>query len=201
MEIFFDKCLDHKLITRYICSDDKSCDADRDRMQREYPQMEFMYTNEGHAASLRQLFAAVDTDYMFHWEDDWEICDPACHIQNLLEILWSEEQIKTVLMTPWTHGREKASVIIMGSETASGNQYFVLPKGGELVEYWPGFSLNPGMHDVAAIHSLGEYPIVHLHEWSFADIYRKAGFRVAFAPRYWVHHFCMDTAYSSEADR
>jgi len=139
-------------------------------------------------------------DYMLHWEDDWEICDPDDHIKNLLEVMWSKPYIKSVIMTPFQHGRWSIMPAVE-CKTSKGKRYFLIPDYGDIIVSWPGFSLNPGLHDVCAVHAVGEYPIVKLHEWTFSESYREKGFKVAHFPDYLVNHFCMDTAYSSDDDR
>jgi len=187
-------CLDSHLITRYLCSDDSSSDADRNRMESAFPNFEFLWGEGGHAASLRRLFAAVTSDYMLHWEDDWEIVRPARLIEMLLDVLWHDRSLKTAILTPYSHGREPQDTALEG-RTSRGTPYFV-PETG-----WPGFTLNPALHDVSAIKAAGEYPIVRLHEWTFSTTYKNMGFLVAHMDQYYVHHFAEVTAYPDESCR
>ena len=195
MDSFYGKCLDHDLLTEFVCSDDSSSDRDRDIMERRFPHFRFLWnSNTGHAQSLSRLISEVTTDYFLHYEDDWFLLEPGCHISNALDILKANSSIRSVSLN-WIRGRHRISPSGVGfclhrylSDAKTLDRKFGMPA-------WPGFTLNPSIHETRAVRATGPYPIRPFHEWCFSYAFLKRGFRTAFMDRKIIQHCGKVSAY------
>ncbi len=89
IDSLLDCVLDRSHIVRWIAMDDGSVSNDLYQLAERYPFLEIVVNDmKGHPAALNQLFALVETDYIFHLEDDWRFETPG----RLLEACWSVMQ-------------------------------------------------------------------------------------------------------------
>ena len=81
------KCKDIEIVDKWLCVDDNSTEEDREKMRERYPFFTFIMKNEndkGHAKSMNKIWEIVDTDYIFHFEDDW-FCYDSFELAPLLD--------------------------------------------------------------------------------------------------------------------
>jgi len=100
-------------------------------------------TNIGQIASVDKAYSLVDTEYIFHCEDDWEFYDYG-FIEKSLEILKENNKIFTV----WLRAYEHLSVVQNGHPVISdiyNNKYRLMGVFQERTNIWSGFTLNPGL--------------------------------------------------------
>ena len=179
MNSFLHCCEDVESIDRWICIDDGSAPADRDRMQERYPFFEFVWKpadDRGHASSMNRLAELVDTPYWLHLEDDWQFVVPKAYVTESRVILDEDPSIGQVLFNR-NYGETLADRAIPGGlvrTTRGGLRYrahqhlrpdtdeyrsffAALPAGSAANVWWPHFSLRPSLLRTAAVHAVGEF--------------------------------------------
>ena len=113
----------------------------------------------GHRPRLGQLLSIdvaykyVDTEYIFHCEDDWEFYAPG-FIETSFPILDSSPHILQV------HLRRPDDVFPMGKLTCAtdpSRKFTIIEKGESPVGDWYGFSFNPGLRRLSDYKALGSY--------------------------------------------
>ncbi|MDL2216630.1 hypothetical protein LJB81_02710 [Desulfovibrio sp. OttesenSCG-928-M14] len=107
----------------------------------------------GHLLGIDVAYKYVDTEYIFHCEDDWEFYGKG-FIEASLPILKARPDLLQV------HLRQLDDVFPMGdldySFDPSGE--FAVVSEGRMRQYkWYGFSLNPGLRRLADYQKLGSY--------------------------------------------
>ena len=179
MDSFLENCLDHHLISRWICIDDASSHEDRQLMRERYPFFEFIYKDNdevGHAKSMNRLLAEVTTKHWLHFEDDWQIVKPGNYISHAIAVLDDNDSlIQCVLNRNYAEILDNHN-IVGGHLVVSQDQKTVYrihdyinptsPEFKSLLEqnpgrltnaYWPGFSLMPSLLRRSAFDSLGSF--------------------------------------------
>ena len=179
MDSFLENCLDHHLISRWICIDDASSYEDRQLMRERYPFFEFIYKDNdevGHAKSMNRLLAEVTTKHWLHFEDDWQTVKPGNYISHAVAVLNDNDSlIQCVLNRNYAEILDNHN-IVGGHLVVSQDQNtvyrvhdFINPASPEfksLLEqnpgrltnaYWPGFSLMPSLLRRSAFDSLGSF--------------------------------------------
>ena len=179
MDSFLENCLDHHLISRWICIDDASSYEDRQLMRERYPFFEFIYKDNdevGHAKSMNRLLAEVTTKYWLHFEDDWQTVKPGNYISHAMAVLDDNDSlIQCVLNRNYAEILDNYNivgghlVISQDQKTVYRVHDFINPDSQEfksLLEqnpgrltnaYWPGFSLMPSLLRRSAFDSLGSF--------------------------------------------
>ena len=179
MDSFLENCLDHHLISRWICVDDGSSEEDRLEMRERYPYFEFIYKDGpeiGHAKSMNRILAEVQSKYWLHFEDDWQVVKPGNYISHAIAVLDDNDSlIQCVLNRNYAEILDNHN-IVGGHLVVSQDQKTVYrihdyinpasPEFKSLLEqnpgrltnaYWPGFSLMPSLLRRSAFDSLGSF--------------------------------------------
>ena len=179
MDSFLENCLDHHLISRWICVDDASSHEDRQLMRERYPFFEFIYKDSdevGHAKSMNRLLAEVTTKHWLHFEDDWQTVKPGNYISHAMAVLDDNDSlIQCVLNRNYAEILDNYNivgghlVVSQDQKTVYRVHDFINPASPEfksLLEqnpgrltnaYWPGFSLMPSLLRRSAFDSLGSF--------------------------------------------
>lgn len=100
-------------------------------------------TNLGQIASIDKAYSLVDTEYIFHCEDDWEFYDYG-FIEKSMEILSDNEKIFTV----WLREYKNFRVVQNGHpviDEIHNNKYKLMGVFQERTNIWSGFTFNPGL--------------------------------------------------------
>ena len=100
-------------------------------------------TNIGQILSIDKAYSLVDSEYIFHCEDDWEFYEYG-FIEKSLEILSTNDKIFTV----WLREYQNFRVLNNGhpiNSTILNNSYRVLIPFQERTNIWSGFTFNPGL--------------------------------------------------------
>ena len=114
--------------------------------------------NIGQAKSIDIVYALVDTEYIFHCEDDWEFNNYG-FIEKSLEILLENDKIFTVWL------REYSNFIVVRNghpviPKIFNNKYRLMGVFQERTNIWSGFTLNPGLRrlkDCKLLMPYGQY--------------------------------------------
>lgn len=192
---FQQNCKDFDNHIKVILADDGSSDADRNHMQKNWPQFEYVYHNHGQPHSLSVLFSMVKTPYFFHLEDDWILTKKFELLGTSLAILQKAGLHSLIL------GKQIGAQCKI--EQHQHIPYYIhkhVDDGRFSSNYatgnssWPGFYLAPGLHTTSAVQSI-EYKSIRQHERNFAKAYHAAGYKVAFTTKMIFRHIGQTSAY------
>ena len=108
--------------------------------------------NIGQIKSIDIAYGLVDTEYIFHCEDDWEFYDYG-FIEKSLEILKSDDKICLVWLRKYKNG------ILLNN---GHNINMAIVKNYRLVSNnflgkWMGFSFNPGLRKLSDYKLINNY--------------------------------------------
>lgn len=99
---FFYSCLDMDLIENYIIVDDGSPINEIHEMGRLFPKTNVIKnTKGGQLNSIKMILDCVDTEYMFHSEDDWNFLIQDHYIRKGFDIMHTDSRIKQVTLRFW----------------------------------------------------------------------------------------------------
>jgi hypothetical protein len=128
----------HYPIKRFKIIDDSAIKGINDHLIEKYPDIEWVHNSKqlGQAASIDILYSDIETEYIFHCEDDWEFIKHG-FIGKSMEILESDKSIIQV----WLRGRSDTNghPLIQLKDF----DYDVVAYGYQGI--WHGFSFNPGL--------------------------------------------------------
>lgn len=135
-------------IKKIIVIDDSGINGCIDEAIKEIPeniekQIIYNEKNIGQTKSIDKAYSLVDTEYIFHCEDDWEFYDYE-FIEKSLEILSKNKMIYTVWLRPYANFR----VLNNGQPVMPkkyDNLYRFLGSFRERTNTWNGFTFNPGL--------------------------------------------------------
>lgn len=108
-------------------------------------------TQRGQIAAIDAAYAEVDTEYIFHCEDDWQFIGSG-FIEESLAILRSNDEILQV----WIRALDDTNghPVLDYSFTVGDVPYQILQPVGY---YWHGFSFNPGLRRRSEYRLIGQY--------------------------------------------
>jgi len=202
IDSFLATCTDSHLITKWICIDDGSSDADRQLMQGRYPFFEFIFkspSEAGHVHSMNRLLYEVKSPYWLHLEDDWEFGTRGPHISRAVHILENDESLVQVVLNK-NYAESTDHHNFVGGDvrkTKSGipvRTHTYLPRNSEGLSqlmsenpgrltnaHWPGFSLMPSLIDRQRIKAGGAFNPGSGHfEREMAEKLNESKLRTAF---------------------
>lgn len=111
--------------------------------------------NIGQISSIDKAYSLVDTEYIFHCEDDWEFYDYG-FIEKSLDILLTNDKIYTV----WLREYQNYKVVRNGHPIESqiyNNMYRKMGVFKERTNIWSGFTFNPGLRRLKDYELLKPY--------------------------------------------
>ena len=162
---FLQCVLDKHHIKEWIVVDDNSSEEDRQEMKSLYPFIKFIYKTKeqkGHANSMNILRGLVNTKYVFHLEDDWTFFYNDQYLSKCLLILESASEAGQCLINRAYGERECCWDIETGKEIFVNGLLYYIHSYNELsnyknCNYWPHYSLRPGMMKTEVWKEIGEY--------------------------------------------
>ena len=106
LKAFFLNCQDLDLIDSIIISDDNSPQLDIDKMKNfmidfNHEVTLIQHAFKSHYKSLNLLFQAVQTDYIFHLEDDWELFEKTAIIRKCFDTMIQHKKMLSVICRHW----------------------------------------------------------------------------------------------------
>ena len=144
----------------------------------------FNSSNIGQNASIDKMYAKVETEYIFHCEEDWQFYRGG-FIEDSLKVLETQPKVLQVWIRPKSdrilNPIEKRKFTLPGGVTVRR----VLPvsfriKGDQIVKDYMGFSWNPGLRrksDWEIEPIKGNFTILK-HEHIIDLVYKKLGYMV-----------------------
>ena len=141
--------------------------------------------NIGQIKSIDKAYSLVETEYIFHCEDDWEFYDYG-FIEKSLDILKCSNQIFCV----WLREYKNFRVTDNGhpvNPTIHDNLFRLMSVFQERTNIWSGFTFNPGLRRTAHCQLLMPYAQfigakecnVGGVEQALSHLYFNKGFRAA----------------------
>jgi hypothetical protein len=142
-------------------------------------------TNIGQIKSIDKIYSKVNTEYIFHCEDDWEFFKPE-FIEKSHMILQTNNKIFTVWLRSH-HEKKIKKLLNYDNKVSLGKRdfYYILQKK-ESKPWQNGFTLNPGLRrtaDCMIHHPYGElkeiFPKMQesmISERDLAVYYGESGF-------------------------
>jgi glycosyl transferase family 2 len=175
-------------IYRYVIIDDSGNKDEHKKIEKILDKFKIPYVlilnleNFGQVKSLDRLYSEINTEYIWHTEDDWEtISDDA--IRKSLDLLKCDGKICNV-NTRIRFDGEKGSMhpIEPLQKTRNGTEYHNYVVGYEGI--WNGFSWNPGLRRLSDYKTLGNFQ-QYKNEQGVGQKFKDLGF----------HASCLKDAY------
>jgi hypothetical protein len=134
---------------------------------------------------MREWFARLEGEFIFHCEDDWEFIARDEILTHALTVLKAKPRIGQVGISNKTLNEP----ILY----ADGVEYWTYPYNRRPFVHgqqrsWPHFTLNPSVIRVAAIKRVGNFSEMSNFEFRYGLRWLSAGFRTAFLNRKYVVH-------------
>lgn len=133
----------------------------------------------------------VTTDYVFHFEDDWEFLTQDRLLYKCWTVMQASPEIGIACLRGFNFGARPTS----DDSVTYGIHAYNPPSSP-----WPGFSLNPGLFDLRRIRATGEFRDVPNFELDYARRYHSCGHRLAHvnppSNGSWIRHIGSTTAYN-----
>ena len=138
--------------------------------------------NIGQISSIDKAYSLVDTEYIFHCEDDWEFYDYG-FIEKSMEILSTNDKIYTI----WLREYQNFKVVRNGqpvNPNIVNNTHRILSAFKERTNIWSGFTFNPGLRRLKDCKLLMPYSNYKNSiecncggvEQALSNLYYKSGF-------------------------
>lgn len=141
----------------------------------------------GQIRSIDRAYGMLETDYVFHCEDDWRFYRSG-FMRESLDVLESDPRVHQVqLRDLWAnngHPPDRARY-----QSPSGVWYRLVSTDFRAWNgsRWHGFSFNPGLRRIADYRALGSYAAIG-HEEQISAAYHRLGLRAAILEESAVEH-------------
>lgn len=189
---------DVNIVDYWYCVDDNSSEEDRDKMQKEYPWIDYYMktpSEKGHRPSMKIIWEKLNElrpEYWIHMEDDFLFHTPGSYVYkpmqmmidsrnsgyNVRQILYNRnygETIRDYKIQGHKILRRMAHEVALHQYKANGNFDY-----GNC-HYWPHYSFRPSLIDVAAILTVGNYDTPNqFFEMDYANRWMQMGFLSGF---------------------
>ena len=189
---------DINMVDYWFCVDDNSSEEDRDKMQKEYPWIDYYMktsSEKGHRPSMKIIWEKLNElrpEYWIHMEDDFLFYTPGSYVHkpmqmmvdsrnsgyNVRQILYNRNYGETVR----DYNIQGHKILRRMTHEVALHQY---KAGGNFdygnCHYWPHYSFRPSLIDVAAILTIGNYDTPNqFFEMDYANRWMQMGFLSGF---------------------
>lgn len=154
-------------------------------------------TNLGQVISIDKAYAKVETDYIFHCEEDWEFFKSG-FIEKSFDILDNDLNLFTVWLKGHSDTKKHPVMWNERIELSNGDHYFLMHP--EHKKHWCGFTWNPGLRrtsDCMIFHPYNNLEVRKeknglnlIGEIDLSIYYQELGYRAAITsePEGYVRH-------------
>lgn len=176
-------------ITKVIIVEDSGKQQDFRQVQNLVPtELDFIINKEniGQVKSIDAAYSKVETDYIFHCEEDWEFFKPG-FIEKSFEILKTNPKLITVWLRGYNDTKNHAIMTDEKYQLANNDYYYLMD--GARKKHWCGFTWNPGLRrtsDCMLFHPYQNLEVRKLKnglsilgEIDLSIYYQEAGYRAA----------------------
>ena len=176
-------------ISKYIFIEDSHKSAELEAVVNKFPsikQKALLLNNDpklGQMASIDKAYSFVETDYIFHCEEDWEFYNKG-FIADSLSVLDNDENIVSV----WIRAVDDTNGMPIEKEVFKTNEEVDF----QLLEtnyrgVWHGFTLNPGLRRTKNYEIAKPFSDKGTEE-ELSKFYFGAGYRGAILPKGYLKH-------------
>jgi hypothetical protein len=168
-------------IKKYLITEDSAVIGVNDSLIEKYKDLNIEWiSNEsrlGQITSIDNMYSKIETEYIFHCEEDWLFTDNS-FIEKSLEILENDSKILQV----WLRAQNDTN----GHPVEFFNDKYDFMKVGHCVA-WNGFSFNPGLRRLSDYNLIKPFKSVG-HEHNISIKYAELGFKAAILKTKHVEH-------------
>ena len=143
-------------------------------------------TNIGQVASIDKAYGFIETEYIFHSEDDWEFFD-SNFIEKSIDVLNEDPKIININLRVRFDG-ERGSMHPLEpftKQTKNGTIYHEYTR--DYLNEWHGFSWNPGLRRLSDYNLIKPY-INYNNEQGVGQKYRDMDYRSACLEKFYCKH-------------
>jgi len=143
-------------------------------------------TNIGQVASIDKAYGFIETEYIFHSEDDWEFFD-SNFIEKSIDVLKEDPKIININLRVRFDG-ERGSMHPLEpftKQTKNGTIYHEYTR--DYLNEWHGFSWNPGLRRLSDYNLIKPY-INYNNEQGVGQKYRDMDYRSACLEKFYCKH-------------
>lgn len=175
-------------IKKVIIVEDSGVKQDFTKVRSIVPDAEIIEneTNIGQIASIDKAYARVDTDYIFHCEEDWEFLNSE-FIETSFDILATNPKLFTVWLRGYHDTKNHAIMFDEKFDLPNGDYYYLMD--GARKKHWCGFTFNPGLRrtsDCMIFHPYDKLEVrkdkngmLVIGEIDLSIYYQELGYRAA----------------------
>jgi len=168
-------------IEKYIITEDSGIISINNKLIQKYSDknIEWIINEQkiGQIKSIDNMYSKIDTEYIFHCEEDWLFTDYS-FIEKSLDIL---EKNQDILMV-WLRAHSDTN----NHPTSYFNEDFDL-MNYDYLGIWNGFTFNPGLRRLIDYNLIGNYGNIG-HESQLSLKYKSLGFKCAILKTKHVEH-------------
>lgn len=181
-------------IEKYIIVDDSGVDGVGEKIQSMFPFVQ-VFANQprmGQTASIDKMYALVETEYIFHCEDDWEFIEYG-FIDKSMDIL--EKAGNEKLIQVWIRGEFDTNnhPVLRDHKYRAGNTDYYLLSADYYLGHYGGFGFHPGLRRLSDYKVLAPYTVNSegITEAFLSKKYIGLGYKAAtLIPKYMNHIGC-----------
>lgn len=142
--------------------------------------------NIGQVSSIDKVYETIDTDYIFHCEDDWEFIKGG-FIEKSLDVLKTDNNIVNVNIRVRFDGEKGSMHPLEPTKYLTNNNTFYYKYVTNYLGEWHGFSWNPGLR------RLNDYLIIkpfikYKNEQGVGKQYNLLGYKSACLEEFYCKH-------------
>lgn len=141
--------------------------------------------NIGQVASIDKAYSYVDTEYIFHSEDDWLFLATQ-FIEKSLAVLEYDSNLVNINLRIRFDGERGSMHPVLGPFKTPNNIIYYEYEQNYLTE-WHGFSWNPGLRRLADYKLIGNYK-KYINEQGVNAIYKELGRKSGCLENYYSKH-------------
>lgn len=161
-------------IDNFFITEDKNNNSDqvKNMIEKYFPQVTLIVTESriGQLKAVDLLYSKINTDYIFHCEDDW-LFKKEGFIEKSINILESDDKILQVHIRAPTdlNGQPTTEPYFINQNIAVRKLHY------NFMDIWHGFSFNPGLRKKSVVSLIEKFSNFK-YEYEFSIFYKNLGF-------------------------
>ncbi|MDD7910885.1 glycosyltransferase [Pseudovibrio exalbescens] len=170
---------------RMLVIDDANSTQVKNWLEETHPDVEVILNHPqlGQMKSIDKLYDMVETDFIYHGEDDW-LFDGENTIPSCMKVLEAEPNVSVVSVRKLSDLQERFQKNCIRKEV-DGVRYALMPL--DIHPEWLSFSFNPGLTRLSLWKRYGPYA-KHVTEERISIAMKRDGLMVAFLDPGACHH-------------
>jgi len=178
-------------IAKYIVIEDSGVEEAANGIRSQWPFMEVIFNNPrlGQTASLDLMYSKVETEYIFHCEDDWEFVEYD-FIDKSMDILAKPGNEKIIQVWPRGEFDTNMHPVLRDVRYRAKDTEYYLMSADYYLGHYGGFGFQPGLRRLRDWQLIGSYSSASegITEAAISKKYIALGFKAAtLIPKYMNH--------------